>query len=92
MQYLPRGKKQKQEATVGIYVYDDKELYHIIESDKLAIETAINSALHWTEAKKASRFYETKSFDMNDFASWEEVFKWFMEKCLLFKKVVQKYL
>lgn len=86
------AKKQKQEATVGIYIYDDKELYHKIESDKQAIETAINSTLHWTEAKKASRFYETKSFDMNDPSSWEEVFKWFMEKCLLFKKVVQKYL
>ena len=86
------AKKQKQEATVGIYIYDDKDLYHKIESDKQAIETAINSTLHWTEAKKASRFYETKSFDMNDPSSWEDVFKWFMEKCFLFKKVVQKYL
>jgi hypothetical protein len=86
------AKKQKQEATVGIYIYDDKSLYHRIESDKQAVETALNSTLHWTEAKKASRFYETKSFDMSDPTTWEEVFKWYVEKCIILKKTVQKYL
>lgn len=46
------AKKQKQEATVGIYIYEDKSLYHKIESDKQAVEIALNSNLHWTEAKK----------------------------------------
>ena len=86
------AKKQKQEATVGIYIYDDKSLYHKIESDKQTVETALNSSLHWTEAKKASRFYETKSFDMSDPTTWEEVFKWYVEKCIILKKTVQKYL
>ncbi|MDE6268396.1 MAG: DUF4268 domain-containing protein [Muribaculaceae bacterium] len=86
------AKKQKQEATVGIYIYEDKSLYHKIESDKHAVEIALNSNLHWTEAKKASRFYESKSFDMADSSTWEEVFKWYIEKCIVLKKIIQKYL
>lgn len=86
------AKKQKQEATVGIYIYEDKSLYHKIESDKQAVEIALNSNIHWTEAKKASRFYESKSFDMADSSTWEEVFKWYIEKCIVLKKIIQKYL
>lgn len=86
------AKKQKQEATVGIYIYDDKSLYHEIKSDKQAIESVLNSKLLWTEAKKASRFYETKSFDMSDSTSWAEVFKWYLEKCIILKKLVKRYL
>ena len=86
------AKKQKQEATVGIYIYEDKSLYHKIESDKQAVEIALNSNLHWTEAKKASRFYESKSFDMADSSTWEEVFKWYIEKCIVLKNIIQKYL
>ena len=84
------AKKQKQEATVGIYIYEDKSLYHKIESDKQAVEIALNSNLHWTEAKKASRFYESKSFDMADPSTWEEVFKWYIDKCIVLKMYLIK--
>lgn len=86
------AKKQKQEATVGIYIDDDKVLYLKFESDKQSIETAMNSSLQWTQATKASRFFEIKSFDMTNSSSWEEVFKWYIEKCIILKKTVQKYL
>ena len=86
------AKKQKQEATVGIYIYDDKSLYQNFESDRQAIETAMNCDLQWTQARKASRFFAVKSFDMLDPSTWEEVFKWYIDKCQILKKTVQKYL
>lgn len=86
------AKKQKQEATVGIYIDDDKALYQKFESDKQTIETAMKSNLQWTQATKASRFFEIKSFDMTDSSTWEEVFKWYIDKCIILKKTVQPYL
>ena len=29
---------------------------------------------------------------MADSSTWEEVFKWYIEKCIVLKKIVQKYL
>lgn len=86
------AKKLKQEATVGIYISDDKPLYHTFEADKTVIESNMKCQLQWTEAKKAARFYAIKSIDMNDTSTWQEIFRWFIDNCILLKKTTQKYL
>lgn len=86
------AKKQKQEATVGLYISDDKDLYHDIKADKAEIEQALKTNLEWKEANKASRFYATKTLDMSNTDTWIDIFKWFIDNCLIIKKVIQKYL
>lgn len=86
------AKKQKQEATVGLYISDDKELFHEIETDKSYIETALNTKLEWKEANKACRFYASKTLDMSNTDSWEDIFKWFIDNCHIIKKTIQKYI
>lgn len=86
------AKKQKKEATVGIYISDDKSLYHDVEKDKLLIEKELECSLEWKNASKASRFYSWMSFDMIDKDSWNDVFQWYIHMCLKFKTVMSRYL
>lgn len=89
------AKRQKNEATVGLYIPDDKELYHTI----LEHQEIWNSALGcsdadcvWAEAKKACRVYLTRVLNFSDTNSWEALFQWYIEKCTVIKKILPKIL
>lgn len=86
------AKKQKQEATVGLYISDDKDLYHEIKADRDEIETILKTKLEWKEANKACRFYAAKELDMTDSVKWPEIFKWYIDNCISIRKLIQKYL
>ena len=85
------AKKQKGEATVGIYIPDDKQLYTDLLKHKTEIAAALGVAendIEWKDASKATRFYLKKNFDMTDSSQWIEIFKWYIENCLAIKKLM----
>ena len=79
-------------ATVGLYIHKDKSLYQELLKDQSSIESALGCELQWREKTKASRFLTTKSFDMEDASTWNEVFDWFIDNCYRIKKLSKKYL
>lgn len=83
--------RQKRQATAGIYINNDKELYKTFETDKDKIEANLGVPIIWRDAKKDSRFFTTISFDINDTESWPNIFKWYIDRCFAFKKVIQPY-
>lgn len=91
------AKKQKGEATVGIYIPEDKELYNSFYSHKSELASSLGcneSEIIWTgsDTKKASRFYLTKVIDMIDTNQWITIFKWYISNCLAIKKMLPSIL
>lgn len=86
------AKRQKREATIGIYIGDNKDFYRTLTCDKNAIEQKLNGEVVWKEANKAARFYLTKTIDFDNEDSWEDIFMWYCENALLLKSVIKKYL
>ncbi len=85
------AKKQKNEATVGIYIPDDKQLYNDFLKHKAEIAVALGVSerdIEWKDASKATRFYLKKSFDMTDSAQWPSVFKWYISNCQSIKSLI----
>ena len=87
------AKKQKGEATVGIYIPEDKELYNSFFTHKSQLATTLGcseSEIVWTgsDSKKASRFYLTKEIDMTDAKQWPTIFKWYISNCIAIKKLL----
>ena len=86
------AKRQKKEATIGIYIGDNKDFYRTLTSDKDTIESKLEGSVVWKEANKAARFYLTKILDFDNEDSWEEIFKWYCENAILLKALIKKYL
>lgn len=86
------AKRQKREATIGIYISDNKDFYRTLTSDKDAIEAKLEGYVVWKEANKAARFYLTKPLDFDNEDSWQDVFKWYCENAILLKSIIKKYL
>ncbi|MCM1142797.1 MAG: DUF4268 domain-containing protein [Muribaculum sp.] len=91
------AKKQKCEATVGIYIPEDKELYNSFYSHKSYLASTFGcdeSEIVWTgsDTKKASRFYLTKVIDMTDTKQWITIFKWYIDNCFAIKKLLPSIL
>ena len=91
------AKKQKGEATVGIYIPEDKELYNSFLANKSELTSALDckeTDIVWTgsDSKKASRFYLTKEIEMTDTRQWPSIFKWYANNCLAIKKFLSSFL
>ena len=86
------AKRQKREATIGIYIGDNKDFYHTLTNDKEAIEAKFEGSVIWKEANKAARLYLSKLLDLDNEESWQDVFKWYCENAILFKEIIKKYL
>lgn len=87
------AKKQKNEATVGIYIPEDKELYAEFVKHKPELISALGckeSDIEWTgsEGKKATRFYLKRGIDMTDTAQWNDIFKWYITNGIIIKKLL----
>ncbi|MFC2077840.1 DUF4268 domain-containing protein [Candidatus Bipolaricaulota bacterium] len=63
-----------------VYISDDKDLFATLESDRPAIESALEHDLEWMElqGKKASRIVTSRSADVSDSDAWEECFAWLL--------------
>lgn len=91
------AKNKKGEATVGIYINNDKELYKSFLSHKSELANAMGckeSDITWTgsDSKKASRFYLSKKIDMTDNKQWPSIFNWYINNCLAIKKLLPSIL
>ena len=86
------AKRQKREATIGIYIGDNKDFYNTLTNDKEAIEAKFEGSVIWKEANKAARLYLSKLLDLDNEESWQDVFKWYCENAILFKEIIKKYL
>lgn len=79
---------------VELNIADDKDLFHLFESNKVAIEAECGFALDWRELpdKKASRIVILQDVDFDIEDKWPEQFEWAMEKLLKMRKAFCKYL
>jgi hypothetical protein len=82
---------QKNCLTAGIYIDDDKDLYQKFVNNEASLKKILgDEEIEWRDAKKASRFYVSTPFDINDSDNWAVAFNWFYDKCLKIKKAVKE--
>lgn len=81
-------------VVVEWYIFDNKELYHMLHSHKKEIESEIGIQLDWRELpdKKASRILVTHDADFENKDKWSEQFDWLMDIAIKMKKAFKKYL
>ncbi|MBP5582381.1 MAG: DUF4268 domain-containing protein [Bacteroidales bacterium] len=81
---------QKQNIGVEIYIDDNKGLFEKFRNHKDDIAAMLKSEVEWREAKKASRIIITKNINPRKRESWENAYKWFLEKALIYKEIAKK--
>lgn len=81
-----------QKNTIGceIYVDDDKETFFKFKEHKEAFEKALNEKVEWVEAAKDCRIITRKSINIKKTENWSACFAWYLEKALIFKKLVKE--
>lgn len=80
---------QSNQLGCEIYISDSKKLFHGLEAQKEAIESALNKKLEWLELpeKKASRIKSYTKGDITQTDKWDEYFSWLMGQAVSFQKV-----
>ena len=81
---------QKKRLSCGIYIPDDKELFHLFEENKDIFFKAFNEEGDWKEAAKATRIMIYKSIDISDESLWQSAYDWFLENAIKFKQTAKK--
>lgn len=81
---------QKKKIDAGIYIPNDKELFHKFEEQGEAFRQAIGKDVEFRDAGKASRILFYHSINVKDKTKWPEVANWFFETALKFKKTVKQ--
>ncbi len=84
--------RQKHEITAGVYIDDNKSIYHKLKDQGVEIEKKLGCKLEWKEASKASRFKTIRPFDIDDRTQWDNTLKWLYDICLIIKEVTKKSL
>ena len=82
------------EISVEVYISDDKDLFHSLESNKSAIESDFGGYLDWQPLpdKKASRVQIKKDVELENRDKWNEQFDWLVDIMLRMKKAFKKYI
>ena len=83
--------RQKHEVTAGIYVSDNKAIFHKFQAHADELETEIGDKIEWREASKACRFVIHRSFDLDDKSQWADALQWLYDKSIAIKKALKKY-
>ena len=81
---------QKKKIDAGIYIPNDKELFHKFEEQGENFKQAIGKDVEFRDAGKASRILIYHSINVKDKTKWPEVANWFFETALKFKKTVKQ--
>lgn len=81
---------QKKKIDAGIYIPNDKEIFHKFQEHKAEFEQAISKDIVFHDAGKASRILLYHSINVKDRAKWPEAATWLFETALKFKKVVKQ--
>ena len=83
--------RQKHELTAGIYVSENKSLFHNFHAHASELESEIGDKIEWREAAKASRFVIRKPFDIDDKSQWLSALQWLFDMSVVIKKAAKKY-
>ena len=80
---------QKKHMSCGIYIPDNKELFHLFEAHKADFEAQLGKDIEWVEASKARRINIFKSFDVSDQEQWDTAYAWYLENAIKFKLIAK---
>lgn len=80
---------QKKHMSCGIYIPDNKELFHLFEAHKAEFEAQFGKGIEWVEASKATRINIFKSFDVSDQEQWATAYAWYLENAIKFKLIAK---
>lgn len=80
---------QKKHMSCGIYIPDNKDLFHLFEAHKAEFEAQFGKGIEWGEASKATRINIFKSFDVSDQEQWATAYAWYLENAIKFKLIAK---
>lgn len=80
---------QKKHMSCGIYIPDNKNLFHLFEAHKADFEAQFGKDIEWGEATKATRINIFKSFDVSDQEQWPAAFAWYLDNAIKFKLIAK---
>lgn len=80
---------QKKKIDAGLYIPNDKEVFHRLLDHKAEFDAAFGSDIEFRDAGKSSRILLYHSINVKDRAKWSEAADWMFQKALLFKKTVK---
>lgn len=81
---------QKKKIDAGIYIPNDKEMFHKFEEHAEEFKQAIGKEVEFRDAGKSSRILIYYSINVKDRAKWSEAASWMFETALKFKKTVKQ--
>ena len=81
---------QKKRLSCGVYIPDNKDLFHTFEDNKDIFQKEFGENGDWKEAAKATRIVIYKGFDLYNETKWEEAYAWFVENAIKTKRVFKK--
>ena len=80
---------QKKHMSCGIYIPDNKELFHLFEAHKADFEAQFGKSIEWVEASKARRINIFEPFDVSDQEQWATAYAWYLENAIKFKRIAK---
>lgn len=80
---------QKKHMSCGIYIPDNKELFHLFEAHKADFEAQFGKDIEWVEASKARRINIFEPFDVSDQEQWAKAYAWYLENAIKFKLIAK---
>lgn len=80
---------QKKHMSCGIYIPDNKELFHLFEAHKAEFEAQFGKGIEWGEASKATRINIFKSFDVSDQQQWPAAYAWYLDNAIKFRIIAK---
>ena len=80
---------QKKHMSCGIYIPDNKELFHLFEAHKAKFEAQFGKDIEWVEASKARRINIFEPFDVSDQEQWAKAYAWYLENAIKFKLIAK---
>lgn len=80
---------QKKHMSCGIYIPDNKELFHLFEAHKADFEAQFGKGIEWVEASKARRINIFETFDVSDQEQWGTAYAWYLENAIKFKLIAK---
>ena len=80
---------QKKKIDAGLYIPNDKEVFHKLQQHREAFEQAIGKEIVFHDAGKSSRILLYHTINVKDRTKWPEAADWLFETALKFKKTVK---
>jgi hypothetical protein len=78
---------QKKKVDAGIYIPNDKELFHKFKACKIDFEKSFGCDVEFRDTGKASRILIAKSINVKDSSKWLEISNWLFDRAKIFKTI-----